>query len=287
MLRNLEPADVAMVSYGEEEYAFTSAVTSDPNEPQTYGQAINSTNKESWVDAMKDEFKSMAKRQVWAPCKVNNMRDGANVLDTKWVYKLKSDGRYRARLVAKGYNQIPGVDFTESHSPVANDVSIRLVLIICLLNNWTTEQIDVETAFLYGNLDEELYLKRSQGLNEYSDITISNDEVLLLSKAIYGLVQAARAWTTIYIRFLVDKLHFVWSKGDPCLLIQVSEIGIVITTVDVDDCNVVGDKLAVDKCISDIGKEFSIKKLGPIKEYVGAKYMPTGKGYIVHQGALI
>ena len=122
------------------------------------------------------------------------MREGASILGTKWVYKVKGDGRHRARLVVKGYNQVPGVDYTESHSPVATDTSIRSLLVRATELNWDVEQIDVETAFLYGELKEQIYLGKPEGFVEFSGLRMRDDEVLLMKRAAYGLVQASRAY---------------------------------------------------------------------------------------------
>ena len=124
----------------------------------------------------------------------------------------------------KGYTQIPGVDFTESHSPVANDTTIHAVLAHAALESWVAEQIDVETAFLYGELlEEEIYLAKPEGYNELSRDTMAEDEVLLLNKTLYGLVQAARVWLRTLIRFLV--LHCLWFHSVESGSVPVVEIG--------------------------------------------------------------
>jgi hypothetical protein len=235
---------------------------------------------------MADEFNSMRNRGVWKRIS-NAERKQSRLLQAKWVYKVKNDGRYRARLVVKGYNQIPGVDFTESHSPVACDTTIRLILIICLLSNWHDEQIDVETAFLYGELTERILLQKPEGFDELSGSFLNDDEVLLLDKAMYGLVQAARAWISTYCKHLVESLNFIRSMADPCLLIQKSDLGTVITTVYVDDCIFIGDKKAVDQALDDISKKFNIKRMGNIKTYVGATYEKCYDGFLVSQYDLI
>jgi hypothetical protein len=268
------------------ELALMGAVVSDIKEPQTYLQAINSKDSTKWKQAMSDEFTSMRIRGVWKRISSAD-RKSSRILQAKWVYKVKNDGRYRARLVVKGYNQIPGVDFTESHSPVACDTTIRLILILCLLSNWHNEQIDVETAFLYGELTERIMLQKPEGFDDLSGTFLNSDEVLLLDKAMYGLVQAARAWINTYCKHLVDALNFKRSMADPCLLIQKSHLGTVITTVYVDDCIFIGDKDAVDQALADISKKFNIKRMGPVKNYVGATYKKCKDGYLVSQHDLV
>ena len=150
---NLENVEIALVS----------AVTLGVGELTRFCEAVNGNDGEKWKNAMKTEYMNITEKDVWKRVKRNDMRAGASSLDTKWVYKIKSDGRYRARLVVKRYTQIPGVDFTESHSPVPNNTTICTVLAHAALESWVAEQIDVETAFLYGELEEEIYLAKPEG----------------------------------------------------------------------------------------------------------------------------
>ena len=86
------------------------------------------------VSSFQDKEQIVSLKKVWKILPKSKVDRGSNFLGTKWVFKRKSDGRYRARLVVKGYNQISGVDFTESHSPVACDVSIRIVFVLTIVN---------------------------------------------------------------------------------------------------------------------------------------------------------
>ena len=90
--------------------------------------------REGWRGGIGKEFADMKKRDVWEKMKRKDLPEGANLLGSKWVFKKKKNGVYRARLVAKGYNQIPGVDFTENFAPVVNDVTIRTVMMLFLFN---------------------------------------------------------------------------------------------------------------------------------------------------------
>ena len=88
---------------------------------------------------------------------------GRRAVKSKWVFKLKADGRYRARLVAKGFTQIPGIDFDETCSPVARFESMCMLLALAALEDWHIHSMDVKSAFLKGDLDEEIYMKQPQG----------------------------------------------------------------------------------------------------------------------------
>jgi Reverse transcriptase (RNA-dependent DNA polymerase) len=104
----------------------------------------------------------------------------------KWIFKIKRNGIFRARLVACGYSQVPGIDFQESFAPVINDVTLRILLIIMLVWNLKGKVVDIETAFLHGELKEKIYMHLPDGLEGDKQ-----KECLYLKKTIYGLVQSA------------------------------------------------------------------------------------------------
>ncbi len=160
------------------------------------------------------------------------------------MFKVKRNGVFRARLVALGYSQIPGVDYTDNFAPVINDITYRIVLLNWLINDWDSEVIDVETAFLYGNLEEEIYMKCPDGLSEVDNT--DEDDCLLLNKSIYGLVQAARQWWKMFVEYLTKELGFQKSYVDPCLLILIEEEGKLYFCIYVDDALLVGDRKLID-----------------------------------------
>ena len=277
--RNLEQVEIALVS----------AVTSDIGEPATFREAVTSSSKEKWETAIRLEYENMKSKNVWHAVKRTEMTKGVSALDTKWVFKVKPDGRHRARLVVRGYTQIPGVDFTESHSPVANDATIRSLLIVAFQNGWCVEQLDVETAFLYGELKEEVYLRKPEGFDTYSPDNINDDEVLRLDKACYGLVQASRTYLKTSIKYLTDKMGLEQSLKDPCLLVRKNASGLVVlgVVIYVDDILMAGPKAEIDKFIQEFGSRFSVKAMGDLTEYVGANFKRTKNGYVIDQHRLI
>jgi hypothetical protein len=115
---------------------------------------------------------------------------GAKPIKNRWVFAIKSDGRKKARLIAKGFSQREGIDFDEIFSPVIRYETVRTLLAIAALENWTILALDVKSAFLYGKLDEIIYMEQPEGFK------IKNQErkVLRLHRAIYGLKLAARVW---------------------------------------------------------------------------------------------
>ncbi|GAU40997.1 hypothetical protein TSUD_92220 [Trifolium subterraneum] len=133
------------------------------SEPSSYNEACKSDN---WIKAMQNELHALSQNHTWT---IVGLPSGVTPIGSKWVYKIKrhSDGtieRYKARLVAKGYNQREGIDFFETFSLVAKMTSIRTVFAIASINNWFVHQLDVNNAFLHGNLCEDVYMKIPQGL---------------------------------------------------------------------------------------------------------------------------
>jgi hypothetical protein len=146
---------------------------------------MKGSNNDKWKEAMKDEMKALERNATWDLVEIP--RDGKTV-GCKWVYKLKKGvddkvERYKARLVAKGYSQKEGVDFHEIFSPVVKTVSIRIVLALVALLDLELEQLDVKTAFLHGDLDEEIYMEQPEGFIQNHNKKF----VCRLKKSLYGL----------------------------------------------------------------------------------------------------
>ena len=107
----------------------------------------------------------------------------------RWAFKVKRNGVYHARLVAKGFSQIPGMDFTDNHSPVVNDVTFRAVVARMLIENLKGKVVDIDNEFLNGDPEHEIYMKIPEGYDEVINKDVYKEDCLILQKAIYGLVQ--------------------------------------------------------------------------------------------------
>ena len=134
-------------------------------DPQTYEVAIMSIDSGKWQEAMNSEIDSMYSNKVW---NLVDAPEGIVPIGCKWIFKKKIgvDGKvetYKARLVAKGYRQRQGVDYDETFSPVAMLKSIRILLAIAAHYDYEIWQMDVKTAFLNGNLEEEVYMMQPEG----------------------------------------------------------------------------------------------------------------------------
>lgn len=135
-------------------------------EPKTYQQAVASADCDKWIDAMREEYESLVKNETW---KLVERPKDRNVIDNRWVFKIKenTDGlieRYKARLVARGYSQEYGFDYLETFSPVVRFTSIRIIISIAAQNRMELKQFDVKTAFLNGDLNEQIFMEQPVGL---------------------------------------------------------------------------------------------------------------------------
>ncbi|KAM0024537.1 putative RNA-directed DNA polymerase [Helianthus debilis subsp. tardiflorus] len=168
--------------------AFLAAISSD-DEPMDFKEAVQDSNRR---EAMKQEIRALEKNGTWT---LEELPKGKHAIGSKWVYKLKykPDGeveRYKARLVAKGFTQVEGIDFHDTFAPVAKLVTVRtLLLTIATKRNWVINQLDVNNAFLHGELDEEIYMKIPQGFERGRE-----GKVCRLKRSLYGLKQASRNW---------------------------------------------------------------------------------------------
>ncbi|KAK8957728.1 hypothetical protein KSP39_PZI001284 [Platanthera zijinensis] len=214
--------------------ALLSMVSEHPPEPSTYRQAAADPN---WVRAMEEEFAALRRNRTWS---LVPFTPSMNVIGCKWVYKVKhkADGsieRYKARLVAQGFNQREGFDFTETFSPVVKSSTVRLVLSLAISRDWRLRQLDVKNAFLHGDLQEIVYLKQPPG---FIDPTRPR-HVCRLHKALYGLRQSPRAW---YNRFATSlrQLGFIICPHDTSLFLWRHGADIILILLYVDDLIITG-----------------------------------------------
>jgi Reverse transcriptase (RNA-dependent DNA polymerase) len=173
-------------------------------EPTTFDDAWNHPNskdRELWRAAINKKLGDMDNKKVWEIINKEDVPEERRTIKCEWIYKIKRNGIFRARLVACGYSQIPGIDFNESFAPVINNVSFCIILIAKIMWGLQASIIDVETAFLHGQLSEEIYMNAPDGMN------IKDNKCLQLKKTIYGLVQSAREFYKRLICELKDLGH--------------------------------------------------------------------------------
>ncbi len=197
----------------------------------------------------------MNKQQLWHKVKRDKIPKGRHCVKCKWVFKIKRNGIFHACLVACGYSQIPGVDFSENYSPVVCDVTFRILILVLIVFSLKAKIVDMETAVLYGNIEEETFMECPPGMTD-----VKQNEVLALNKCIYGLVQAARQ----YHKKAVEVLHKIGFKGgdvNPCLFWKQYEKGVVFVEIYVDDNLIVGHPDAIEDTIEQLKKNGFVVKV--------------------------
>jgi len=190
----------------------------------------------------------------------------------EWVYKKKigADGKvetYKARLVAKGYCQQEGIDYDQTFSPVAMLKSIQILLAIAAYYDYEIRQMDVKTAFLNGELKEEVYMTQPKGFTSLSGC----NEVCKLQRSIYGLKKASRSWN-IHFNKMIEKFEFVKCEEEPCVYKMVSGSAIIFLVSYVDEILLIRNdipKLQGTKIW--LSEQFSMKDLGEAVYILGIK----------------
>ena len=158
------------------------------SEPSTYDEAAS---KQCWKDAMMEEYESIMKNDVW---EVVPRSEGKSVVTSKWIFKIKhaADGsieKYTSRFVAREFSQKEGVDYDEMFALVARYTSIKMIIALASTMGWRLHQMDVKTAFLNGEIEEEVYVEQPDGFVVHG----KESHVCRLKKALYCLKQAPRA----------------------------------------------------------------------------------------------
>ncbi|KAL1223876.1 Retrovirus-related Pol polyprotein from transposon TNT 1-94 [Cardamine amara subsp. amara] len=217
-------------------------------------------NSGKWSSAAEEEISSMDVNKVWV---LVELPDGFKTVGCKWIFKTKKDSkgnieRYKARLVAKGFTQKDGIDYTETFSPVSKKDSLRIVLGLVAHYDLELHQMDVKTAFLNGELEEEVYMDQPEGFVA----TGKENLVCRLRKSIYGLKQASRQW---YIKFndTILSYGFVEVIVDRCIYMKVSGSKFAILVLYVDDILIDANDMGM---LSDVKKylssNFEMKDMG-------------------------
>ena len=235
-----------------------------------YKEAMASDDKEKWQKAIDEEHDRMVRNKVWKVVPKSDLPQGAKIMTTTWACKKKPNGTYRARLNARGYEQVDGVHFDSSSiaAPVTNDITIRIVLILMLMASWYGELLDVNGAFLMGLFEngERIHLHVPEGFERFYPANV----VLLLMRTIYGLKQAAKMYWIATLDAMYD-MNYKRCKVDPCLYYQWFQDELVIWLSWVDDNLCVGPKNRVLLAKKEMMDRFDCDEIGNMDEYVGCK----------------
>ncbi|KAL0418133.1 UNVERIFIED_CONTAM: Retrovirus-related Pol polyprotein from transposon TNT 1-94 [Sesamum radiatum] len=244
---------------------FHLALNSEDSEPTSYDDALKSPKSEFWIKAMKEEMKSLKDNKTWV---LVPKPKNTSIVDSKWIFKLKNENdslRYKARLVAKGFTQKEGIDYTEIFSPVVKYTTVRIILALTAHFDWELKQMDVKTAFLHGDLDENIYMAQPCGFIDNRN----PEHVCLLKKSLYGLKQSPRQWNKKFDNFM-KTLMFHKSAYDPCLYFKFVNNAPIFLVLYVDDMLIASPDLSmIEKLQNDLRKTFEMKDLGNAKKILG------------------
>jgi Reverse transcriptase (RNA-dependent DNA polymerase)/gag-polypeptide of LTR copia-type len=296
-----------LTTYNPIETALQATIYDGNPDPKTFQEAQVSSDWPNWWGAMCTELQNMHDKQVWTITRRSSIPTSRKIIGNRWVYVLKDDGRFRARTVAKGFTQIPGKDFQENHSPVVNDTTFHTILVLKILLQLEAGQFDIETAFLYGDLEEKLWMDLPEGYIKFiqekiekgqaNDVPVSEgilvqdlnekDFCCELKKAIYGLVQAARQWWKKF-KTVIQNMGYKQSKADPCLFIKEGTTKSFII-IYVDDGGIFSTEENIKEVIKELGKTFNVKYLGKLENFIGCKLIENNaKDTIwIHQPKLL
>eukprot|EP00253_Pinus_taeda_P009951 PITA_09951 len=217
---------------------------------------------------MKEEMMALSKNGTWD---LVELPKGKKTVGCKWVFKLKrgvndTEDRYKARLVAKGFSQKAGIDFHEIFSPVVKIVSIRTVLALVALFDLELQQLDVKTAFLHGDLDEEIYMEQPEGFFQHRNAKF----VCRLKKSLYGLKQSPRQWYKKFDSFMLSQ-RYVRSEYDHCVYFKQLNNGMfIILVLYVDDMLLASKSIEeINRLKTQMARTFDMKDLGAARQILG------------------
>lgn len=220
-----------------------------------------------WRDACDEEIASIIKNKTWD---LVELPEGAKAIGLKWIFKIKrnSDGsinKYKSMLVAKGYIQRHEIDFDEVFAPVARIETVRFIIALAASNGWEVHHLDVKTAFLHGDLKEDVYVTQPEGFV----VKGSEGKVYKLKKALYGLKQAPRVWNEKLNRELA-KLKFVKCSKEPSLYYMRLKGTLLLVAVYVDDLLITGSDIdMIHEFKREMSTIFDMSDLGLLTYYLG------------------
>ncbi|KAK8965315.1 hypothetical protein KSP40_PGU017846 [Platanthera guangdongensis] len=247
-------------------------------QPKKFEEAVLDSH---WIDAMQEELNQFKRCKVWEL--VPKPKD-YDIIGTKWIFRNKLDEngiiiKNKARLVAKGYRQEEGIDFDQTFAPVARLEAIRMFLVYATYQGFKVYQMDVKSAFLNGNLKEEVYVEQPSGFVD----SLKSDYVYRLRKALYGLKQAPRAWYETLSSFLIEN-KFSRGKIDKTLFLRESRGKIILVQIYVDDI-IFGstESILCRKFAKLMQEQFEMSSMWELKLFLGLQVRQTEDGMYICQ----
>lgn len=228
------------------------------DDPQTIEEALSRHDGLNWKKAIMDEYDSLLMNKTW---NLVDLPPNRRAIPCKWVFKTKRDGdgaivRHKARLVIKGCAQRHGIDYEETFAPVVRYNSLRFLLSLAAQYNLDIEQLDAVSAFLQGDVEEEIYMVQPEAFVE------NPSKVCRLNKALYGLKQASRLWNK-KLDGALKEIGFYQSSLDPCVYFQIKDQLRTYIAVYVDDSMIFSNDLELKRFLkNELFRRFHMKDLG-------------------------
>lgn len=268
IIAQVAPSTIAHLAY----IVYGSAyITSDlGSDTPTYLEAISSAKAPEWKKAMDREIASLKEAGTFTVCK---LPPGFKAIGGKWVLKIKRGGKleilkHKARFVAQGFLQRYGVDYIDTYAPVARIPSIRIIIALAAHHDWDLHQMDVKSAYLNGDLEEEIYMYQPEGY-----VVSDKDGPLVwrLNKSLYGLKQAGRTWHQ-KIDVALKRRGLSTLDADHCIYVKRDSKIVLIIALYVDDLLIASNSHAeLTKFKSDLASEFKMEDLGEASFILGIK----------------
>ncbi|XP_074337415.1 uncharacterized protein LOC141674603 [Apium graveolens] len=243
-------------------------------DPKTFNEAMTSRDVAFWKEAIQDEMVYIMNNNTW---ELSDLPSSCKALGNRWIFKrkMKVDGtidKFKARLVIQGFRQKEGIDYFDTYAPVARISTIRLLIALASIHNLVIHQMDVKTAFLNGELDEEIYIKQPEGFV----MSGSEHNVCKLKKSFYGLKQAPKDWHQKFDSVVLSN-GFLLNQADKCVYSKFDASGKgVIICLYVDDMLIFGtDQNQVHKTKKFLSSNFDMKDLGEAEVILDIKIKRT------------
>lgn len=269
-------------------------------------KALRSTDSEDWFGAMASEMASIIKNDTW---NLVSRTDEMDVIGSRMVLRNKFDAngrlqRRKARLVAQGFSQHPGVHYSQTFAPVARLSTVRLLMSLVARYKCAVSQLDVATTYLNGELEETIYIRTPKDLEETLNFLVNDcrfendiqnqaksmvhqmkegDKVCRLNKALYGLRQAGSAWHSKLNQVLIE-MGATQSKCDPCLYRIGREKIPTLILIYVDDILISSPhRKLIDKVINALSRKFEVKNLGEVHYCLGMEFSRHQDEVLINQ----
>lgn len=252
--------------------------------PQSYTEAMASRDSAFWKEAINDEMDSILSNNTWV---LVDLPQGSKSIGCKWVFKRKFDHSgshiFKARLVAKGFRQKEGLDYFDTYAPVARMTSIRVLMALASIYKLHVHQMDVKTAFLNGELEEEVYMDQPEGF-----VLPGNErKVCKLVKSLYGLKQAPKQWHEKFDSVIFSN-GFKHNNADKCIYSKFTEKYGVIVCLYVDDMLIFGTNLeGVRETKEYLASKFKMKDLNEVDTILGIKVHKHESAFALSQSHYI